>query len=101
MNTISVRLEKSIIQDLHKVEKTWQADRSEAIRRLLVNALRDWKIETALEKIQEKKCSIGKAAQECNISIWEMFDLVKEKEIDWVDYSKEDLEKDVELIKTR
>ena len=93
--TISVRLDKSLLKDLSVIEKNWQADRSEAVRRLLAKAVSSWKIQNALEKLREHKISIGKAAEECDISLWEMLDIVKENNIDWTSYSKEDLERDM------
>ena len=96
--TISVRLDKSLLKELSIIEKNWQADRSEAIRRLLAKAVNSWKIQNVLEKLREHKISIGKAAEECQISLWEMFDIVKEKGIDWTAYSKEDLERDIKVL---
>ncbi len=97
-HTISVRLEKSALKELNRVEKKWQTDRSEVIRRLLSRAIQEWKIENALEEIRERKISIGKAAEECGITIWEMLDKVKEKNIDWTNYSEEDLKRDLSTL---
>ena len=55
-------------------------------------------IKNALKEISHHKKSIGKAAVECNVSLWEMLSFLKEKNIDWTDYSKKDLEKDLELL---
>lgn len=96
--TISVRLDRLLLKELSVIEKNWQADRSEAIRRLLAKAVSSWKIQNALEKIREHKISMGKAAEECSISLWEMIDIVKEKGIDWTAYSKEDLERDIKVL---
>jgi len=96
--TISVRLEKSLLKELSIIEKSWQADRSEAVRRLLAKAINSWKMQNTLEKLREHKISIGKAAEECGISMWEMLDIAKEKRIDWTDYSKGDLEKDIKVL---
>ncbi len=96
--TISVRLERPFLQTLLKVEKKWHTDRSEVIRRLLNRALEEWKKEQALERVREHKISVGKAAEECNIALWEMLELLKEKNIDWTDYSEKDLKKDLERI---
>jgi len=98
-STISVRLGKPVINELVKIEKKWHTDRSEAIRRLLVQSIKEWKIKNALENIALHKLSVGKAAKECNISLWEMLELVKEKNVDWTGYSKEDLEKDIKFLK--
>lgn len=97
-NTISVRLDKALLKDLSEVEKNWQADRSESIRRLLTKAVNSWKIQNALEKLRQHKVSIGKAAEECGISLWEMLDIAKKNNIDWTGYSKEDLERDLEFL---
>lgn len=99
MESVSVRIDNSIIDDLSKVEKKWQIDRSEAIRRLLSKSVQEWKIENALEEIKQHKKSIGKAAQECGIPEWEMLGLLKEKNIDWTEYTKEDLERDLYELK--
>lgn len=96
--TISVRLEKPFLQTLSKVEKKWHTDRSEAIRRLLNSALEEWKKEQALEKVREHKLSVGKAAEECGIPLWEMLDLLKQKDIDWTGYSEKDLKKDLNIF---
>jgi|SRR3989344_9539778 len=96
--TISVRLEEPLLRELSFIEKQWQADRSEAIRRLLVRAISSWKVQDALEKLRKHKTSIGKAANECGLSLWEMFDMIKQEDIDWTGYSKEDAEKDIKLL---
>ncbi len=71
----------------------------EATRRLLADAVKDWKIQNALKKITSHKVSLGKAAAECGILVWEMLELLKERNIDWTGYGKDDLEKDLALIK--
>src|SRR3989338_11512687 len=96
--TISVRLDKELLKDLEEIEKNWQADRSEAIRRLLAKAVNSWKLQNALEKLRQHKISIGRAAEECEISLWEMIDIARENNIDWTGYSKEDLERDLEIL---
>ena len=94
MTTISVRLDKETQQELKRVEQKWKTDRSEVIRRLLAQAIKEWKLENALESLAKHKISLSQAAEESNISLWEILDIVKEKNIDWTGYSKEDLEKD-------
>lgn len=98
-STISVRLKKPVLKDIMEVEKEWQTDRSEAIRRLLLQAISDWKIKNAMENLRLHKISIAKAARDCNISLWEMIEIVKDRNVDWVGYSKEDLDKDLKLLK--
>ena len=101
MATISLRVEDSLVVELEQVEKSWQADRSEVVRRLLTRSLRDWKVEHALEELRAGRISIGKAAQFCGVSLWEMLELVKTNQVDWTGYSQEDLEKDLALLKKK
>ena len=96
--TVSVRLDKALLRDLSEIEKNWQADRSEAIRRLLAKAVNSWKMHNMLEKMMEHKISIGKAAEECGLLMWEMLDILKENNVDWTRYSKEDLERDIRIL---
>lgn len=95
MATISLRVEDSFVKELEQVEKNWQADRSEVVRRLLNRSLQEWKIERNLELLREGKISIGKAAEECALPLWEMLEVVKTRAIDWTGYSSEDLERDL------
>lgn len=97
-STISVRLGKHILKDLVKVEKKWQADRSEAIRRLLVRSLTEWKVKDALEELKARKITISEAAKKSGVPLWNMIDLAKQEKIDWIEYNKEDLERDLKLL---
>ncbi|MBI2137647.1 UPF0175 family protein [Candidatus Woesearchaeota archaeon] len=97
--TISVRLGKDILKELSGVEKKWQSDRSEAVRRLLVSALQQERINAAMDNLANHKISVGKAAEVCGMNLWEMLDLLKQRNIDWTGYSEEDLERDLKLLK--
>lgn len=97
-STISVRLGKPILKDLVKVEEKWQTDRSEAIRRLLAQAVKDWKVKNALDELRERMITISGAAKKAEIPLWKMMDLAKNEKIDWIEYSKEDLERDLKLL---
>ncbi len=99
MATISLRVEDSFAEELEEVERSWQADRSEVVRRLLARSLQEWKVEHALEQLRARKISIGKAAAQCGLSLWEMLDIAKERTVDWADYSEGDIEKDLALLK--
>lgn len=101
MATISLRMEDSLVGELEEVEKSWQTDRSEVVRRLLARSLQEWKLEQALEQLRAGKISLGKAAQQCDLFLWEMLDIVKAHDVDWIGYSEEDLEKDLAVLKKR
>lgn len=100
-STISVRLAKDILKDLSEVEAKWETDRSEAIRRLLSNAIKEWKTRDALEKLRERKVTISGAAELADLSLWEMIDLSMKEKIDWIEYGKDDLEQDLKLLEKK
>lgn len=97
--TITTRLPDEFVSGLREVAKKEHVDTSTAVRKLLASAIAEWKIKNALENLSLHKISIGKAAQECGISIWEMIELAKEKNVNWTGYTKEDLEKELRLLK--
>lgn len=56
------------------------------------------KISNLLSEIREHKTSIGKATEECDISIWEMLEILKGKNIDWTGYNEKDLKRDLSIL---
>ncbi len=56
------------------------------------------KIKNVQEEIIIHRKSIGKAAEEFCMSKWEILDLVKQRNIDWTNYRKKDLKKDLLII---
>ena len=91
---VSFRLNEDLEKDLAKLEKRLMIERSEIVRRLLAEAIKQWQIQHALEDLSNKKISLGKAAENAEVSIWDMIDLAKQKNIDWIEYTEEDLKKD-------
>jgi len=55
--------------------------------------------EKVLEKLAKHEISLGRAAELIDISIWEMLNIVKERNIDWIGLTPEDIEKDFEIAK--
>lgn len=96
---ISIRVGNEIERELIKIERKLMVERSEIVRRLLTEAIKQWKLQNAIKELSEHRISLGKAAKMADISIWDMIDMAKEKNIDWVDYTKEDLIEDLKIIK--
>lgn len=97
--TITTRLPDKFVLEIKEVAERENVDTSTAVRKLLAAAIKEWKKQKALEALRAHKISLGKAAEECEISIWEMIELAKQEKIDWVGYTEEDLERDLEIIK--
>ena len=50
--------------------------------------------------VRRGKISKSKAAELLSISLWDLSDLIAQYQIPWFSYSPEDLEKDVETLRT-
>ena len=96
--SLSLRLENKDFEELEEVSREWKADKSETARRLLASAVSKWKTEKALKDLNEHKISLRTAAKKTGLNLWELFELIKERRIDWTGYSKEDLEKDLKEL---
>ena len=94
MPTVSMRLDKDTLKEVEFLMKELKADKSEVMRRLLDKGLKQAKIEKVIEMLREHKISIGKAAELAGVTLYEIIDLCKQKDIP-LGYTVEDLKRDV------
>ena len=92
--TITTRVEDDLAKAIDEVAKEEGMDRSTVIRRFLTKAVRNWVIEKSLVEYQEGKLTLWQAASKCGLTLWEMIDEVKKREIH-VPYTLEELEEDM------
>ncbi|MBI2671458.1 UPF0175 family protein [Candidatus Woesearchaeota archaeon] len=97
-NVITARIPKSLDKDLTNVAKTEYLDKSTIIRKFLFTALNEWKKEQSIRLYKDGKFSGEQAAKFANLSMWEFFDLLKERKIP-INYDTEEFEKDLKNIK--
>lgn len=95
--TVTSRLPDKMVEEIEKIADYEKLDRSSVIRRLLNNAIPQWKLETALKLYQNGEVSLGKAAELSGLNIWGFLDQLAEKKIP-LNYSIEDLENDINTI---
>mgnify|MGYP001315186720 CR=1 FL=1 len=96
--TITTRLPEDFVLEINKLAKKENLDMSAVIRRLLANALKQERLKEVINSLSSHKISIGQAALKLNISLWDMMDLAKERNIDWNEYVESDLEKDIQIL---
>lgn len=97
---VGTRLPKSFISDLERIEQIEQIDRSTVLRKLLHRALKNWKLEYYTQEYSHERLTLARAAEEADVSIWEMMDYVRQQKIP-AQYSLEDLEHDFAVIHKR
>ena len=98
--TVSVRLSKESLREVDRIAERLKTDRSEALRRFIERGLRKAKIDDALDRLRRGKVSIGRAAEDAGITLYEMLELVRRHQIA-SGYGPEDLERDLRALGRR
>lgn len=70
--SMGVRLDKKMIKELGLIAKKENLDRTAIMRRLIAKAIKDYKIDTAINQYIHEKVSISKAAADADITIFEI-----------------------------
>jgi len=96
---ISTRIPDKLARDLKEIEKEEESDRATTIRKLLTKAIKEWKIEHALELYHEGKVTLWRAARLAEVSLREMMERATKKGIEFK-YTEKDLEEDIQAALT-
>lgn len=94
---IATRVDKELLSKIEEIQKDMQTDRSEAIRRLLDEGAKRYKLEKAIEQLRERKVTVSRAAEIAGVSIWDIIETMRIREIP-VPYTSRDLRKSLELV---
>ena len=92
--TVTTRVDDELAKELDEVAKREGMDRSTVIRRFLLKALKDWRIERSLKEYDDGKTTLWQAASRCGLSLWEMINEVRMREIH-VPYTLQELREDL------
>lgn len=91
---VAARLPEPLVSDLKKIEAQEQSDRSTVLRKLLYDAVVEWKKEHAARLYAQNKLTLERASKEASVSVREMIEYFRSKKIP-VQYDLEDLEEDM------
>lgn len=94
-DVISTRVSDKLAQDLKEIEEEEQSDRATTIRKLLIRAIKEWKMEHALKLYHEGKVTLWRAARLAEVSLREMMEKAAQKGIEFK-YTGKDLEEDIQ-----
>lgn len=92
--TVSVRLSEESLREVDRLAERLKTDRSEALRRFIERGLREARIDDALDRLRRGKVSVGRAAEEAGVTLYEMLELVRRHHIP-SGYGPADLERDL------
>ena len=95
LKPLAVRIPKELEKELLEIIEQEKMDKATVVRSLLEIGIVEWRKQTALEFLREGKVTFAKAAQMAKVSLWEFADLVKQRNVEWVRYTPEEIEKEL------
>ena len=90
---VVARVPKEIKNDIEFFAKQEQTDKSNVIRKLLTVAIRQKRLEYALNEYAKRKVSLGKAAELAKINLSDFMEEAAKRHIP-INYTKDDLKRD-------
>ena len=100
LKPLAVRVPAEVEKEIGEIVEKEKLDKATVVRNLLEMGLAEWRIQTALELLQKGKGTFAKAAEIARVSLWEFADLVKQRNIEWVRYAPEEIEKELKKAAT-
>jgi len=95
LKPLAVRIPKEIEKEIREVAEREKLDKATVVRTLLQMGIEEWRKQTALELLRDGKVTFGKAAEMAKLSLWEFADLVRQRNVEWVRYTLEEIEKEI------
>ena len=95
LKPLAVRIPKEIEKEILEVVEREKLDKATAVRTLLEMGIVEWRKQTALELLRDGKVTFAKAAEMAKLSLWEFADLVKQRNVEWVRFTPEEIEKEI------
>ena len=95
--TLTTRVDDELAKLIDEIAKQEGMDRSTVMRRFLAKAVKDWLIEKSLKDYEEGKITLWQAAERCGLTLWEIIEEARKREIH-VPYTLEDLKEDIEEL---
>jgi predicted HTH domain antitoxin len=95
LKPLAVRIPKEIEKEILEVVERAKLDKATVVRNLLELGIAEWRKQTALELLRDGKVTFAKAAEMAKLSLWELADLVKQRSVEWVRFTPEEIEKEL------
>ncbi len=87
-----MRFDAELERAVREVEKQEAVDKSTALRMLVTEGYKDWKLRRALQQLKEGKVSIWQASKIAGITLWDFTAVVKKEEgIEWAEFNAGEL----------
>ncbi|MCW4045859.1 MAG: UPF0175 family protein [Candidatus Bathyarchaeota archaeon] len=94
LKPLAVRVPEEVDKEIREIIEEEKLDKATVVRNLLEIGIAEWRKQTAVELLQRGKVTFAKAAEIAKLSLWEFADLVKQRNVEWVRLSPEDLDRE-------
>src|SRR3989337_3441881 len=94
LKPLAVRIPEEIEKEILEAVDRMKLDKATVVRTLLEKGIEEWRKQTALELLRDGKATFAKAAEMAKLSLWEFADLVKQRGVEWVRFTPEEIEKE-------
>ena len=95
MESMQVRIGDEYVGILKELSETLHSSRSEVMRRVMEEGVRDLRMKIAMEKFLAEEFSLCRAAEFSGVSIQQMAGYLAQKGVPFFKYSIEETERDV------
>lgn len=100
LKPLAVRIPKETEKAILEVVEHEKLDKAVVVRTLLEMGIVEWRKQTALELLRDGKVTFAKAAEMAKLSLWELADLVKQRNVEWVRYVPGEIETEIKEAST-
>lgn len=95
--TVTTRVNEELSERIDEIAEEEDLDRSTVVRKFLADGTRNWLIEKNLEDYEAGRVTLWQAADRCGLSLWEIIQEAREREIH-VPYTVDELEEDLRAL---
>ena len=95
---MTLRLPVKIDIEIERLASLEDTDKSKLIRELIFLGIQEKRIREALKLYEEGKITLWKAARLCDISLWKMMEIMKQRKIT-LQYGEKELREDLLALK--
>ena len=96
---LGARVPEEIERHLAAFMEVEGVDKSTAVRKILERGISEWRKERALKLLSQGKVTFARAAELAGVSLWEVSELVRERKVEWVHITPQEIEREFKLAK--
>jgi predicted HTH domain antitoxin len=87
-----VRLDSELERAVEEVVKQESVDKSTALRMLVGEGYKEWKLRRAIQQLKDGKVSVWKASKLAGMTLWDFVEMIKKEDgLRWAEFDTKEL----------